>query len=373
MKDLNQCRIEIDEIDKQMIQLFEKRMNIAKDVVSYKLENNMEIFQREREKQVIDKNLKYIKNDSLKDYASYFIQNMMNISKSYQATFVPPQSRIELSLPKKENITVGFQGVNGSFSEAALEQYFGKDTNRKNYENFEDVFRALKNKEIDYGIVPLENSSTGAINDNYDLIRDYDFYIVGEQSISIAQHLLGMKGSKIEELREVYSHPQGLLQTSKFLEQHPYITGIHYPNTAIAAKYVADHQDPTLAAIASKKAAELYGLEVLQENIHNEKTNHTRFIIFKENLEKNNNANCVSIVFTLAHKVGALYQIMKIINDHHINLLHIESRPVQHTPWEYYFYMDFEGNVEDMNIIYALEDMIAHTNTLRILGNYEKK
>ena len=154
------------------------------------------------EKQVIDKNLKYIKNDSLKDYASYFIQNMMNISKSYQATFVPAQSRIELSLPKKENITVGFQGVNGSFSEAALEQYFGKDTNRKNYENFEDVFRALKNKEIDYGIVPLENSSTGAINDNYDLIRNYDFYIVGEQSISIAQHLLGMKGSKIEELRE---------------------------------------------------------------------------------------------------------------------------------------------------------------------------
>lgn len=373
MKDLNQCRIEIDEIDEQMIKLFERRMTIAKDVVSYKLKNNMEIFQLEREKQVIEKNLKYIHNDDLKDYASYFIQNMMNISKSYQATFVPPKSRIELSLPKKDSIVVGFQGVQGSFSEAALEEYFGKDTDRKNYNHFEDVFKALKNKDIDYGIVPLENSSTGAINDNYDLIRDYGFYTVGEQSISIDQHLLGIKGSRIEDLKEVYSHPQGLLQASKFLEQHPYITGINYPNTAMAAKYVSDQKDSSLCAIASKKAAELYGLEVLQENIHNEKTNHTRFIVFGENLERNDKANCVSVVFTLAHKVGALYQVMKVINDHHINLLRIESRPVQHTPWEYYFYVDFEGNMEDTNILLTLEDMLAHTNTLRVLGNYEKK
>lgn len=373
MKDLIQCRKEIDEIDEQLIQLFEKRMLVAKDVVHYKLANNMEIFQAAREKQVIEKNVNRIKTEELRDYAGYFISNMMNISKSYQASFVPPKSRIELHLPKTGNIIVGFQGVPGSFSEAALEQYFSKKTKRKNYEHFEDVFKALQNKEIDYGIVPLENSSTGAINDNYDLIRDYGFYTVGEQSISIDQHLLGIKGAKIEELKEVYSHPQGLLQTSKFLEKHEYLTQIKYANTAMAAKYIADKKDPSLCAIASKKAAELYGLEILKENIHNAKTNHTRFIIFGENLEKNDKANCVSIVFTLAHKVGALYQVMKIINDHHINLLRIESRPVQHTPWEYYFYVDFEGHMEDANILLALEDMTAHTNTLRVLGNYLKK
>lgn len=373
MKDLNQCRNEIDAIDEQIIKLFEQRMLVAKDVVTYKLANDMEIFQAARENQVIEKNVNRIETEELKDYAQFFIQNMMNISKSYQATFVPAKSRIELYPPKTKDIVVGFQGVPGSFSEAALDQYFNEDTKRKNYEQFEDVFKALKNKEIDYGIVPLENSSTGAINDNYDLIRDYGFYTVGEQSISIAQHLLGIKGAKIEELKEVYSHPQGLLQTSKFLEKHPYLTQVKYANTAMAAKYVADSHDPTICAIASKKAAELYGLEVLKENIHNAKTNHTRFIIFGEHLEKNENANCVSVVFTLAHRVGALYQVMKIINDHQINLLRIESRPVQHTPWEYYFYVDFEGHMEDVNILLALEDMVAHTNTLRVLGNYSKK
>lgn len=373
MKDLNQCRKEIDEIDEQLIKLFEKRMGIAKDVVTYKLAEDMEIFQPDREIQVIEKNVKRIEKEELKDYAQLFIQNMMNISKSYQATFVPPRSRIELYPPKNNDIIVGFQGVPGSFSEAALDKYFSEDTKRKNYDHFEDVFIALKNKEIDYGIVPLENSSTGAINDNYDLIRDYGFYTVGEQSISIAQHLLGIKGAKIEDLKEVYSHPQGLLQTSKFLKSHSYITQVKYANTAMAAKYVADTNNPELCAIASKKAAELYGLEVLAENIQNAKTNHTRFIIFGEHLEKNEEANCVSVVFTLAHRVGALYQVMKIINDHQINLLRIESRPVQHTPWEYYFYVDFEGHVEDVNILLALEDMLAHTNTLRVLGNYAKK
>lgn len=373
MKDLNECRKEIDAIDEQMIQLFEKRMNIAKDVVHYKLAHQMEIFQADREKEVIKKNINYIQNKELKDYASYFIRYMMNISKTYQATFVPAKSRLSLYEPKTKDILVGFQGVSGSFSEEALESYFGKETKRKNYEHFEDVFKALKEDEIDYGIVPLENSSTGAINDNYDFIRDYGFYTVGEQSISIAQHLLGIKGAKIENLKEVYSHPQGLLQASQFLKKHPYIKEMKYANTAMAAQYVASKQDQTLCAIASEKSAKLYNLEVLEKNIHNEKTNHTRFIVFGKHLEKNEKANCVSIVFTLDHKVDALYQVMKIIHDHHINLLRIESRPVQHTPWEYYFYVDFEGHYEDTNILFALEDMVAHTNTLRVLGNYEKK
>ena len=128
------------------------------------------------------------------------------------------------ALPKVNDITVGFQGVPGSFSQKALDTYFGKQTKRQQYTHFKDVFEALKRDEIDYGIVPLENSSTGAINDNYDAIRDYGFYIVGEQSLSVSQHLLGIKGSKLENIQEVYSHPQGLLQTSLFLEKTSYST-----------------------------------------------------------------------------------------------------------------------------------------------------
>lgn len=373
MKDLKQCREEIDIIDEQIIALFEKRMNVVKDVVLYKLENNLEIFQSAREDQVIEKNIQRIQKEELKEYAKLFVRDMMNISKSYQATFIPVENSFELKKPKTTDIVVGFQGVPGSFSESALDTYFSSTTPRKNYQHFEDVFKALQNNEIDYGVVPLENSSTGAINDNYDLIRDYGFYIVGEQSISIAQHLLGIKGSCIEELSEVYSHPQGLLQSSQFLSSHPYIQQREYANTATAAQFVANQKNPHIGAIASYQAAQLYGLDILKENIQNEKNNETRFIIFAKDLEKYPEVTHVSVVFTLTHQVGTLYQVMKIINDHQINMLRIESRPLKATPWEYYFYVDFEGNLENQNIIQALEDMKAHTITLRVLGQYAKK
>lgn len=373
MKDLNQCREEIDIIDEQIIALFEKRMNVAKDVITYKLANHMDIFQAEREAQVVEKNINRICNEELKKYAKSFVLDMMNISKTYQASFIPTDNVFDLTTPQYDHIVVGYPGVPGSFSETALTSYFGQSTKRKNYEHFEDVFKALANDEIDYGVVPLENSSTGAINDNYDSIRDYGFYIVGEQSISVSQHLLGMKGTHIEDLKEVYSHPQGLLQSSQFLSQHPYIKQREYANTAIAAKYVAESQNPEIGAIASDKAAELYHLEILQENIQDIQNNSTRFIIFGKYLEKSKDATHVSVVFTLSHQVGTLYQVMKIINDHQINMLRIESRPIKAKSWEYYFYVDFEGNLENQNIIQALEDMKAHTITLRVLGQYSKK
>ncbi|WP_028044149.1 prephenate dehydratase [Candidatus Stoquefichus massiliensis] len=373
MKDLNQCREEIDAIDKEMIALFEKRMNVAKDVITYKLANHMDIFQAAREAQVVEKNVNRIHNEELKEYAKSFILDMMNISKTYQASFIPTDHVFDLSSPQHDHIIVGYPGVPGSFSETALTSYFGSSANRKNYKNFEDVFKALENNEIDYGVVPLENSSTGAINDNYDSIRDYGFYIVGEQNISVSQHLLGIKGACIEGIKEVYSHPQGLLQSSQFLSQHPKMKQREYVNTATAAKYIAESQNPQIAAIASDKAAQLYDLEILQENIQDIQNNSTRFIIFGKHLEKSTDATHVSIVFTLSHQVGTLYQVMKIINDHQINMLRIESRPIKAKPWEYYFYVDFEGNLENQNIIQALEDMKAHTITLRVLGQYVKK
>lgn len=372
MKDLQQCRLEIDEIDKQLMVLFEKRMQIAKDVVKYKIAHDMEIFQSDREAEVIQKNVSRINQDDLKGYAKLFLTSMMNISKTYQSTFLSYNENIDFPIPQKENIVVGFQGVPGSFSEKALNSYFGKETQRQHYVHFKDVFEALKKDEIDYGIVPLENSSTGAINDNYDAMRDYDFYIVGEQSVSVSQHLLGIKGSHLEDIQEVYSHPQGLLQTSLFLEKH-HIHPHEYENTAMAAKYVAGLNDPHIGAIASVQAAKLYGLDILQENIQNISHNSTRFIVFGKRLEVSQAASCISIVFTLPHQIGALYQITKIINDYAINMLRIESRPLLETPWEYYFYVDLEGSLKNPSLIKALQDIKAHTQTMRVLGNYEKK
>ncbi len=372
MKDLNQCRIEIDEIDEQIMALFEKRMNVSQNVIEYKLQENLPVFQPERERIVIEKNALRIKNKALIPYSTLFIQDLMNVSKAYQTSFMPPHfGDITLKEPKKDAV-VGFQGVPGSFSEQALNTYFSSHTKRKNYKQFKDVFEALKNDEIDYGIVPLENSSTGAICDNYDYIREYGFSIVDEQSLAISQHLMALKGATIDTIKEVYSHPQGLLQSSDFLDQHPSIEQKEYPNTAMAAKFVAQSQDLTLGAIASRYASELYDLEILQDSIQNASNNETRFIVFAKELEKNDHANCVSVVFTLNHIPGALYQVMKVINDHHVNMRRIESRPLIHSPWEYYFYVDFDGNLCDQNILMMIEDVKAYTNTLRILGHYEK-
>ena len=374
MKTLEQCRNEIDEIDQQLIQLFEKRMNVAKDVVSYKIANDLQIFQPDREKAVIEKNVARINNPQLKKYGHKFIQEMMNLSKDYQADFIPNHLNLNPVFPLKhdQSLYVGFQGVDGAFSKQALETYFLKEVKVKNYDQFVDVFIALKNEEIQYGIVPIENSSTGAINDIYDLIRDYGFYIVGEENILITQNLLGLENTDINKVKEVYSHPQGLAQSSAFLNETSW-KRIPYLNTAMSAKLVAQLKDPTKVAIASIKAAELYGLKVLKDNIQNDKNNHTRFIVIGKQLESMPDYDRISIVCTLKHEVGSLYKMLEIIKDYELNMVRIESRPLTQKPWEYYFYIDFDGNLKQEQVQRALEKMKQHAKTLRILGAFKAK
>lgn len=369
MKDLEQCRKEIDEIDQQLIKLFEQRLAISKDVVTYKLAHGMEIFQPEREKAVIEKNVARLQDHNLDKYARNFVQDIMDVGKSYQATFIPTNSMYELTEAKVNNLKIGYAGVPGAFAHQALLEYFG-DEKCINYEHFQDVYEALKNDEIDYGVVPLENSSTGAINDNYDLVRDYGFYIVGEHSIKITQNLLGTKDASLSDIKYVFSHDQGLQQSSEFLKSNPQIKAQSFSNTAAAAKFVSDKNEKEYAAIASKVAAQLYDLKIIEENIQNVESNNTRFIVIGKHLENRINSNCVSIVFTLQHKVGALSSILKVIKDHQINLSRIESRPIKNRPWEYYFYIDFEGSLNDNNVKMVLEQLKTNCLTLRILGNY---
>lgn len=374
MKSLDQCRKEIDEINQSMLKLFEKRMAISKEVVLYKLAHDMEIFQPEREKLIIEATKDKIIHPDLKDYGTNFMQSIMNISKDYQADFLPDTLDIQISKPldRNKDLKVGFQGVEGAFGQEALEVYFSTDVHISHFEQFEDVFKALDNDHIQYGVVPIENSSTGAINDVYDLIRNYGFYIVGEQSISISQHLLGIKGTSLDKVKEVYSHPQGLAQTTQFLDKYPHIKRIPYTNTAMAAKMVSEKKDHTQVAIASRKAARLYHLDILAENIHNDKTNHTRFIIIGKNMESIPEFNRISVLCSLKHEVGALVSILNTMKDYQLNMVRIESRPIKEKPWEYYFYIDFEGNIEDENVKKALKKMAYSTKMLRILGLYKQ-
>lgn len=271
-----------------------------------------------------------------------------------------------------KSLIVGYQGVAGSFSEDALLSFFPNNINTKNYEQFEDVFIGIESEEIDYGVLPIENSSTGAISAVYDLLNQYNCFIIGETYVHPIQNLLGIKGAKIEELLEVYSHPQGFEQSKDFLKNYNWKL-IPYYNTAMSAKYIAEQKNKSIGAIASKKAALLYNLDILSENINNNKSNTTRFVIISKELKVNSKCNKISVVLSTKHQAGALYEALRHFALNNINLLKIESRPVQHTPWEYYFYIDFEGNIQDANICSTIEKMKTDCPHFKLLGNYEAK
>ncbi len=372
MKDLTQCRMEIDEIDQQLIELFEKRMALSKNVVEYKIQNQLEIFQPKREQEVIEKNIKRLTNQELVEYAKCFIQEMMTVSKSYQSDYLPIDLPTDLISNFKDDPIVGYQGIEGAFSQSALENFFGEGTKNIGYKDFEDVYIALEKGEIDYGILPIENSLTGSINDNYDLIRKYNFHIVGETAVNVNQCLMALPGVKLEELKEVYSHPQGLAQSSEYLFKHRFIEQKPYKDTAMAAEYVKNKQDRTKAAIASPLAAKLYGLEIIKENVQNKKNNRTRFMVISKELICPKESNKVSVLFTLPHQVGALDTMLQIIKQSQINIDRIESRPIEGEYWQYYFYLDFDGNLYEERIQRALNKMKANSTSLKILGNYQR-
>ena len=377
MDGLDGWRSKIDEIDYEIIKLFQERMALVANIAKYKEENNLPIFQEDREKKVIEKNLKYVTNDDMKEYAEEFIHDLMNVSKKYQCKKVFSERNTNLDVKecrdKKDvdSFKIGYGGVEGAFSEEALIKYFGDKVKKVNYEQFEWVFEALKEDKIDYGVLPIENSSAGVVNDVYDLLRKYGFYIIGEEYISISQHLLGLKGTDISDIKEVYSHPQGLQQSSNFLKTYEDWRKIPYHNTALAAKLVSEGNDTTKVAIASERAANIYNLEILQRNINNEESNKTRFIVIGKELE--NSEDKISIIFKLENKVGTLFNVLKFVNDYGLNMLKIESRPVGNEPWEYYFYLDFQGNLQDDKVKDVLTLIEKNSSYFRLLGAYKSK
>lgn len=270
-------------------------------------------------------------------------------------------------------LKVGYQGDIGSFSEEAMYEYFTKIKENKKYNNFEDLFIALNDNDIEYAVLPIENSSTGSIRQVYDLLNQYDFYIVGEECIKIEQHLIGIKGTCIDEIKEIYSHPQGFEQSSQFLKKYNEIRLIPYLNTAISAKYISSINDKKKAAIASKRAANVYDLEILRENINDISDNYTRFIIIGKKIEYCMESNKISILLSIKNEAGSLYDILRSFSINDINMIKIESRPDKNTPWEYLFYIDFEGNLQEESVKSALKLINENSNHYKLIGCYKSK
>lgn len=371
--ELSDYRKEIDDIDKEMTYLFEKRMDVAVKVAKYKIRHKLPILNGARESEVIRKNVDRLKNKRYESFARKFFNHLMELSRALQQQEFNNDEGISFdSNIKIEGGRLGFQGVEGSFSEEALIKYFGESKETTHYDTFEDVFEALKNDKIDYGILPVENSSTGAITEVYDLMNKYGFYIVGEECIKINQHLIGIRGASIDGIKEVYSHPQGFKQSSEFLKKQSNWVYTPYFNTAVSVKKIYDLNDSSKAAIGSDRAAKLYNLEILASNINNECENSTRFLIIGKNLEVNDVCDKISVVLSLEDEIGALSKVLTHFAENNINLKKIESRPIKNSPWKYLLYLDFDGNLNSIEVKKALELIQINSGYFKLLGNYKK-
>ena len=367
---LDMLREEINSIDREIVRLYEERMNAARQVGKYKKEHGMEVFVAEREKEVLKTRKSWVENPAYQMGAEELFECLMGISRTLQHETVPQEAL--LSGEPVENPTVAFSGVAGCYAEEALKKYFGKDTKSVSVGSFEEVFTALSSGRADYGVVPVENTSTGAIDDVLDLLGTAGLYIVGQTVIEINHCLMGLPDAELSELREVYSHPQGLSQSRDFLKTLENIKQIPYYNTAASAKLVKDEQDKSKAAVASRHAAELYGLKILAEGINQKDNNHTRFAVIGKHLEIADEANVVSIELTLKHESGALKRVLSQFAQAGLNLLHIESRPLADKNFEYRFFIDFDGNLKNDGVQDALQKAKGDCLTLRVLGNYKE-
>lgn len=362
MTDLQELRDEIDDIDKKIVELFEKRMEFVSGVAKYKIEKGLPVLNSLREGKIIEKNIDYLNNKDLSPYLKEFYIKLMELSKDYQ--------RLQIDKAKSKT-NVCFQGTIGSYSEEALFEYFGAEATAYPVKEFEDVFKKLKDDNIAYGVLPIENSSTGAINEVYDLLRKYGLYIVGNMTLKINHNLIAVKGTNLEDIKTVYSHSQALEQCSEFLKDKD-LELIAYHNTAVSAELVKEKKDKTMAAIGSKKAAEVNGLKIIKENINNDDSNYTRFIIIGKTLESADINDAISIVFSSPNRVGALYDSLGIFKNNNLNMIRIESRPVVGKPWEYFFYIDFEGDINNEHVKEAIDYIENDSSYFKLLGNYKR-
>lgn len=369
-------RDEIDKIDNQLIELYQRRMELSKKVAAYKLENGMTIFHPEREKAILDSAEK--KGGEYGKSARILYSTIMELSRALQHDMLGSgdylRNRIlsaENKIPS-ENIKIACFGVPGTYAHKAAKTIFPA-VQPIFYSPFGDVFKAIQNGEADFGVIPIENSSAGSVTAVYDLMLKYRFYIAGAIDIPVNHCLAAKKNISLSEITKVYSHEQALSQCSDFFKAHPNITSEEYMSTAASAKMIAGQEDETLAAICSEEAAEKYGLEILLRGFQNNPNNCTRFIVISRKLYIEPSADKISLCFSLPHTTGSLYSTLCRFAMHGLNLTKIESRPIYGKSFEYMFYLDFSGSVlnkEVQDLLCALSDELIEFS---FLGNYKEQ
>lgn len=373
--DLLELRGQLDEIDEKIVALYEERMAISAKVADYKIETGKKVFDKVREEEKLKK-VRSLTHDPFNAHGvQELFEQIMSMSRKLQykklveAGSLGRLPFIGVDRLETEQARVVFQGAEGAYSQMAMFRYFGKQVKSFHVETFRDAMIAIDEGSADFAVLPIENSTAGIVSEIYDLLAEFENYIVGEQIIKIEHCLMGIEGTKLSDIRTVYSHPQSLMQSARFLNSHNW-QQISMQNNAFAARKVAQDQELSQAAIASEYAARLYGLRVLEKGVNDSSTNSTRFIIVTNQKIFLENAKKVSICFEIPHESGSLYHMLSHFIYNHLNMNRIESRPIEGRNWEYRFFIDFDGNLADSAVKNALRGLREEARNLRILGNY---
>lgn len=376
METLEELRVRLDEIDDQIVNLYEQRMEICAHVGEYKIQTGKKVLDRQREKEKLENVAGKASNPFNKKGVTELYEQLMSMSRKLQyeqlvkAGALGRLPFIQVDSLDADQARVVFPGTEGAYSEAAMKRYFGENCNSFYVRTFREAMEAIEDGAADFAVLPIENSTAGAVDEMYDLLVEFENYIVGETVIPIRHTLSGLPGASLKDVKTVYSKGVALMQASRFLDSHSNWQRINVANTAIAAEKVLKDEDKSQAAVCSAYAAKVHGLQVLVDNINDNEHNSTRFIVVTNQKIFLKHASKISICLEVSHESGSLYRVLShfIYND--LNMTKIESRPIEGRDWEYRFFIDFEGNMADGAVKNAIRGLREECRNLRILGNY---
>ena len=378
--DLTDYRKQIDAIDHQLIALFEQRMDIAAGIAAYKQEHGLPVLDASRERQKLSDLCSKVRPE-MQNYLRVLYSSMFEVSRSYQNRRIGRatdlNSRITEALEQTPKVfprqdTVAVCGVEGAYAQIAAEKLF-RLPELTYCRSFDEVFSAVDNGLCRYGVVPIENSTAGSVNQIYDLMNRHNFYIVRSVRLKVDHNLLARPGVRLSEIREIVSHEQALNQSSAFLKSlGPDVKITAVANTAMAARMVSQSGRSDLAALCSRSCMDLYGLQCLQADVQNQGNNYTRFLCICKDMEIYPGADRTSIMLTTAHRPGALYKLLSRFYALDINVTKLESRPIPDRDFEFMFYFDLEASVYSEEFFQLICELSANTEAFTYLGSYSE-
>ena len=372
--ELSEIRTKIDAVDDQLLTLFLERMALSEEVAAYKHEHKLPILNKAREREILAKVTQ--RAGDKERYAYHLYSTLFELARSRQAELISAPTkvaeRVRTALASNSEVfpqtgMVACQGVEGANSQVACDRLLPRG-NIVYVKSFEAVVAAVESGLCKFGVLPIENSSTGAIRQIYDLLTQYECYMVGETTVKVEHCLMALPGASLDTVTHVYSHEQGLFQCERYLNAHPAWKQVPQADTAGSAKMVAGSGELTKAAICSARAAELYGLTILARGINHNTQNTTRFVVVSPRLELRPGADKISTLFVLPHEAGSLHEILTVFNLHGLNLVKLESRPLPERSWEYLFFLEFTGQPDDPAVSDALHELAQTTGEFRVLG-----